>query len=254
MGFEPDLAILSWLRMIGTLLNVAGILIGGMLGLTRPRWLTAARESFFKVALIVFTVWYGLRLTWLSLNGPLAAILKQLLIAVLALMLGKVAGRLLRLQRLSNRLGRTARERISAATAGGASHSGDGFKTCAVLFCAAPLGLLGAVQDGLSGYFYPLAVKGVMDGLATMGFVSMFGSEAMLSALPVLAVQGTVTLACARFLRPWLLDHGLIDATNATGGLLVFCVALVMLGLKKVELTDYLPSIVVAPLLTWLWR
>jgi hypothetical protein len=40
------------------------------------------------------------------------------------------------------------------------------FNACTILFCAAPLGLLGAVTDGLSGYFYLLAVKAVMDGLA----------------------------------------------------------------------------------------
>jgi uncharacterized membrane protein YqgA involved in biofilm formation len=31
-------------------------------------------------------------------------------------------------------------------------------------------------------------------------------------------------------------------------------VALVILGLKKVELADYLPSLAVAPLLTWIFR
>jgi len=36
--------------------------------------------------------------------------------------------------------------------------------------------------------------------------------------------------------------------------MLVFCVALIILELKKVELADYLPSLLIAPLLTWLWR
>lgn len=239
--------------MIGTISNVAGILIGGVIGLTRPRLLSPARESFFKVALIVFTVWYGLRLTWLSLNGPFPHILKQLVITVLALMLGKMAGRLLHLQKFSNGLGQAARERITAANAGGSRVPGAGFKTCAALFCAAPLGILGAVQDGLADYFYPLAVKGVMDGLATIGFVALFGRGTMFAAVPVLAFQGTLTLACARYLRPFFEVHGLADATNATGGLLVFCVALVMLGLKRIELADYLPSLVMAPLLAWFW-
>src|SRR5437879_12089795 len=101
--------------MIGTILNVAGILLGGLLGLFRRRALPAASEAFFRVALGAFTVFYGLRLTWLSLNGSFGQILKQLLIAVLALMLGRLAGRLLRLQKMSNRLGQAARARIEAA-------------------------------------------------------------------------------------------------------------------------------------------
>ena len=86
--------------MIGTALNVAGILIGGVTGLVRRKPLSPAHESFVKVALGAFTVFYGLRLTWISLNGSFLQILKQLLIAVIALMLGKMTGRLLRLQKI----------------------------------------------------------------------------------------------------------------------------------------------------------
>jgi len=238
----------------GTALNVAGILIGGLIGLTRRKPLPPETESFLKVGLGAFTVFYGLRLTWLSLSGSLGHVLKQLLIAVLAMMLGKLTGRLLRIQKASNRLGQAARERIAAASSPGPRRFSDGFKTCAALFCAAPLAVLGAVQDGLSGYFYPLGVKAVMDGLATMGFVGLFRWGVMLAALPVLAFQGTITLACAQWLKPLLVAHELVDSVNAAGGLLVFCVALVILGLKKIELADYLPSLAFAPLLTWVWR
>jgi uncharacterized protein len=238
----------------GTGLNVVGILAGGIVGLARRKALSPATESFFKVALGAFTVFYGLRLTCLSLDWAFPRILKQLLIAVLAMMLGKVTGRLLRLQRLSNRLGQAARERIAAATPENPHRLSDGFKTCAALFCAAPLAILGAIQDGVSEYFYPLALKAVMDGLATMGFVSVFGWGVMIAALPVLACQGTITLLSAQYLQPFLAAHGLVDSMNAVGGLLVFCVALVILGLKKIELADYLPSLAFGPLLTWVWH
>ena len=76
----------------------------------------------------------------------------------------------------------------------------------------------------------------------------------MLSALPVLVFQGTLTLVSQRLLEPFLSAHGLLASVNGTCGLLIFSVALVMLGLKRIELADYLPSLAVAPLLTWLWR
>jgi uncharacterized protein len=240
--------------MIGTALNAAAIVAGGAAGLVRRKPLSPVNESFFKVALGVFTVFYGLRLTWLSLNGTMLQILKQLLIAILAMMIGKLVGRMLRLQKMSNHLGRQARERINGVTAADANRFSAGFQTCAALFCAAPLGILGSVQDGLSGYYYPLVVKAVMDGLATMGFVLLFGGGAILAALPVLALQGTITIACAQFLRPFLEAHNLVDSVNAAGGLVVFSVALVILELKKIELADYLPSLVFAPALTWLCR
>jgi uncharacterized membrane protein YqgA involved in biofilm formation len=239
---------------IGTLLNVAGILIGGMIGLLRRKPMSPPQESFFKVLLGAFTVYFGLRLTWINLSGSLLQVAKQIVIVILALILGKIAGRLLRFQKMSNRAGQLAREKISSASPDDPNRASHGFETCALLFCVAPLGILGAIQDGLSGYFYPLALKGVMEGLATMGFVSVFGWGALLSALPVMALQGSIALGCARFIEPFLQSHGLINSVNATGGLLVFSVALVILDLKKIPLADYLPSLVVAPLLTWVWK
>jgi uncharacterized protein len=240
--------------MIGAILNAAGIAVGGAAGLVRDRALSEGQESFCKVGLGVLTVFYGLRLTWLSLSGGLGEILKELGVVILALMLGKATGQLLRLQRLSNRLGRAARKGLDAATPNAGRKAGDGFKVCALLFCAAPLGILGAVQDGVSGYYYPLAVKAVMDGLAALGFARVFGAPVILAAVPVLAMEGTITLICAGPLAPWLAARGLVDPLNATGGLLVFSVALVILGLKRIELADYLPSLMFAPVLAWLVR
>ena len=237
--------------MIGTILNAAGIVVGGALGLARRKPLSPSNESRFRIGLGVFTVFYGLRLTWISLHGTFGQLIKQVLIILAALMLGRITGRLLRLQGMSNQLGRTARERIATAKPDDPRRVDMGFRTCSVLFCAAPLGILGAVQDGLSEYWYPLAVKAVMDGLATMGFISIFGWGSMLSAVPVLAVQGSISLICSLVLSPHL-TAGLTDSVNATGGLLVFCVALIILDLKTLHLADYIPSLAFAPLLTWM--
>jgi uncharacterized membrane protein YqgA involved in biofilm formation len=238
--------------MIGTELNAAGILAGGAIGLARRKPLSPATESRFRIGLGVFTVFYGLRLTWISLHGSFGQLVKQVLIMMVALILGRITGRLLRLQAMSNQLGRAARQNISAARPDDPQRIGLGFKTCSVLFCAAPLGILGAIQDGLPGeYYYPLAVKAVMDGLATMGFVSIFGWGSLLSAVAVLAFQGSITLTCSTLLGPFLKAHDLVDPVNATGGMLVFCVALIILDLKTIHLADYLPSLAFAPLLAW---
>lgn len=236
--------------MIGTILNVAGIVVGGIAGLTRKTPLSAARQHFFKAVLGLSTIVCGLWLAVISLHGSFLEILKRFAIVLGALMLGKLAGRLLHLQKASNRLGQFARARIAAARPEDPNRMTSGFLTCSALLCAAPLGIVGAVQDGLSGNYYPLAIKAVMDGLAVMGFVSMFGWGAMLSAVPVLVFQGTITLLCARFLQP-VLGTPLIDSIQATGGLLIFCVALIIFEVRKIEVTDYLPSLVIAPLLTW---
>lgn len=241
-------------KMIGPILNALGILLGGMLGLLRPVRLAPAQEGYLKLAFAALTIFYGLRLTWLSFGGTFGQMMKQFLVMMVAMMLGKLAGRLLRLQEMSNHLGQLARESISHTHPSHPDRAGEGFKTCAALFCASPLGLIGAAEDGLSSYWYPLAVKAFIDGFAAMGFVAMFGWGVLLSSLPVLALFGTISMLCAFLAGPFLDAHGLTHSVHAVSGLLIFSVALVMLGIKKIEVTDYLPSLAIAPLLTWIFR
>lgn len=247
--------------MTGAILNAAGIIVGGVAGLARRgKPLSPQTQTFFKLALGLATVFFGLRLAWMSFGGPFPQVLKQVVIAALAVLIGKLLGRLLHFQKASNHLGHYARTLIERAKPGDPQRFANGLNVCAILFCAAPLGILGAIQDGLAvsaggtSYFYPLAVKAVMDGLAMMGFVLMFGWGAMFSALPVFVFQAAITLACNLYAEPFLRTHGLLDSVNAVGGLLVCTVGLVIFEFKKVELADYLPSLAIAPLLTWFWR
>jgi len=235
----------------GTILNALAILLGGVAGLTLRRGLPPATQGWLKIVLAVASVFFGLRLTWISLSGSLWSVLKQVVLVVLALTLGQLTGRLLGLQRLSNRLGQQARQRMAAAGSAQSSGFSAGFTTCALLFCAAPLALIGPVTDGLSGYVAPLGIKAVMDGLAAMGFVGIWGRGVLLAALPVLAYQGTIALLMARFGEPWLRSHGAVDAVNATAGLLVFCVGLLIFEARRIEVANYLPALLYAPLLAW---
>jgi uncharacterized membrane protein YqgA involved in biofilm formation len=260
LRFTPGRGRGSVLRVTGAILNAAGIIIGGVIGLARTTPLAPQTQNFFKLMLGAATLLFGLRLTWSSIGGTFGGMLKQLVIAFLALALGNLLGKLLRLQKASNYLGQYARRLIETNRPNDPHRFSNGLNACAILFCAAPLGILGAVQDGLpvvagaDGYFQILGVKAVMDGLAMLGFVALFGGGAIVAALPVFVFQGTITLACQVYLEPFLRTHGLVDAVNAAGGLAVCTVGVVIFEIRRVELADYLPALAVAPLLTWLWK
>jgi uncharacterized protein len=239
--------------LAGTALNAVGIVIGSLTGLMLTRQFSASSQLAWRGLTGVFTVIVGLGITWLSINGTFGQVLKQLAIMLLAMTLGRLLGRLLHIQSSLNRLGQYASRRFAQTRPDDPNRFNEGFLVCTLLFCAGPLGPIGSVEAGLMNYWEPLAIKMVMDGLAAMGFVGIFGWGVMLSALPVFVFQGTITLAVSR-LVPFLTEHQLIDSVNAVGGMLVFCVALIVLELKKVELADYLPSLAVAPLIAWLWR
>ena len=108
-----------------------------------------------------------------------------------------------------------------------------------ILFCLAPLGIFGPLQEGLLGSWKALFIKGVMDGLAAMGFVVAFGPALFLAIIPLIASQGTITLL-AWSLMPFLYSHGLMRPLAATLGLLIFCVALIILEILSHKECEHL--------------
>lgn len=241
--------------MTGAFLNALGILIGGLFGLALRQPPSLRVQLFFRSLLGVLTLFFGSRLVWLSVNGPFLSVLEQLFVAVLAMTVGNLLGKLLGLQKISNHLGRYAGNIISSGTR---HHAAAGFSAYTVLFCVAPLGLIGAVADGMSGYCYLLAVKAVMDGLATMGSIKTLGWPAALSAFPVFLFLGGITMACRLYAVPFLTSHApdgqnWVNSVSIVIGFISCGVALVIFQIRKVELANYLPGLAVAPVLAWLF-
>ena len=232
----------------GAFLNAIGILLGAMIGLAERKPLSLRSQLLIRNAIGAFTIFFGLQLVYLSLDGSFLSSLKQLFIAVVAMLPGFWIGKLFRFQKMSNYLGRMAGNAIVAAQKDPTRNSADAFNACAILFCAAPLGIIGAVTDGLSGDWYLLAVKAVMDALAMTGFMKIFRWPAALSAFPVLIFFSAVSLAVELYVRPFL-SPACLNSVNAAAGLLACIVTVVIFEVRKVELANYLTALVVAPLL-----
>jgi uncharacterized membrane protein YqgA involved in biofilm formation len=239
--------------VIGAFLNALGILLGALFGLAAREPMSARTQNFFKSALGAFTVFYGLRLVYENVHGTFPACLKQLFLAAVAVVLGNWLGKLLRLQKISNRVGHHAATLLGDAQKNPPGKPVAGFAAATILFCAAPLGILGAVADGLENYFYLLLVKAVMDGLAMMSFVKIFRWPSALAAIPVFLFLNGLTLAVQLGAKPWLDAHSLTPSVNLAAGLIAGSVSLVIFEIRRVELANYLPALIVAPLLAhWL--
>lgn len=240
--------------MLGTMLNAGAILLGGFLGVATRLDLAAPRQQQLKVLLGVATTFFGLKLVWTGLasTGTAKGFFRQLLVVLVAMILGHLLGKLCRIQSLFNRLGHDAKLKLERATTQRGKFASDGLMAATLLFCAAPLGIVGALEDGLHQYYAPLAIKALMDGIAAISFARMFGWMAMLAALPVAAFLAGLTLAGLR-LAPWLEAHQVIGVFHASAGLVMTYVTLVIFEVKKVEIANYLPSLLVAPLLMKLW-
>ena len=236
--------------MIGTILNVGAIVTGGVISLVAGRQLSPKVEHRIKLILGILTLYIGFKTVWQSIHGSFFGVVKQVAIVFAALILGNLIGKALGLQKNINRLGEYAKRAFKRGDAEQSKSFGEGLVTCTILFCVGPMAILGALEDGLTGKVQTLALKSLMDGLATMAFVKSFGIGPIFAAIPDLAYQGSITLA-ASSLQPFLANHMLLDSINATGGLLILCISVVILEIQKVPLADYLPSLAVAPVLTW---
>ncbi len=241
-------------QMLGTLFNSGAIVLGALVGLMTKTELSARLQQQIKILLGVATSFFGLKLVWMGLKSDTnGSFFPKFGIVLLAMVFGHLIGRLIGIQTWMNRLGQQAKSKLELAALNGKKAAGDGLMAAALLFCAAPLGLIGALEDGLQRYFQPLAIKAVMDCLAAFSFARLFGWTAALAAFPVAALLSGLTLLGDR-LEPWLDAHGVLGVVHASCGLIMTYIALVIFEIKKVEIGNYLPALLLAPVLMKLAR
>ena len=178
------------------------------------------------------------------------------LLIMLSLGIGKWVGSIIGIQKQLNTIGLNARKKFNKAAEKNEEKNSpnEGFITCTLLFCVGPMSLLGPIQDGLNGDIQILVIKSIMDGISTMTFATTFGWSVLLSALPVLIYQGSLTLL-ASTVKQWLdgLPEAalLLDSVTAAGGFIVLCIPLLLLNIRRIQLADYLPALLIAPCIVW---
>jgi len=227
----------------GTLLNVAtvlaGTLIGLLIGARMPERMRASLTTGLAFFTILISVSMGLRI----FNDPAAQAGDEL--AVLAAVLAGVAiGEALRLHDGLEWLGEWFQRRLSTTVR--PSRVAEGFVTASLVFCVGPLTILGSIENGLTGDISLLAIKSLLDGVASVAFAAALGPGVGLSAITVLIVQGGI--AGAAFLVRDLMDPVTIVAITSTGGMILLGVALRLLELKAVRVASFLPALVLAPI------
>lgn len=193
------------------------------------------------------TVIYGIGLITLVLGMQMALATGNILVVLLSIMLGGILGEWWRLEDRLNSLGRSfekAASRHPLLTRGDFTR---GFVTASLVFCIGPMTFLGAIQDGLTGNYRLLAIKSVLDGFAGLAFAASMGFGVAFAAITVLLFQGGISLG-AGFLQDVLTDSMILEMT-ATGGVMILGIGILLLDIRKIKVANYLPALVIAPLL-----
>lgn len=227
--------------MTGTLVNVAAVLAGSAVGALAGRRLPEGLQQRVLAGLGLLTLVLGIELALDRRGASFVYVLG-------AVLLGGLAGELLGIERRLERLG----DRLEAAAAarGGRSRVSEAFVTASLLFCVGPLTVTGSLQDGLTSDSTLLSTKAVLDGFASIALASALGWGVALSAVVVLVVQGGLTLAAGLFDE--VLRGEALGALTSAGGVLVVGISLKLLDLKDVRVGNFLPALVLAPVLVGL--
>ena len=246
-------------RGSGTALNVATVLAGSSLGIALRGRLPERTRDVVTDGLGLVTLLVA-ALSAASVRDPALAravgSAAPTLIVLGSVLLGALAGSLLRIEQRLERLGALAQRRLVGSQPDGERERFiEGFVLASLVFCVGPLTILGSLSDGLGHGIDQLALKSTLDGFASLAFAASLGWGVALSAVTVLVVQGGLTLA------GWGLGDVLpaahIAALTATGGVLLIGVALRLLRIRQVPVADLLPALVAAPALTAIvssWR
>ena len=237
---------------LGTLINVVAILVGATLGvLIGHRLPERTRRTVTDALGLVTLVIAAFNVVALRDEDFVAAVGGggTLLIVLGALLIGGIAGSLLRIEERLESFGAWLQSRFRhGAGSEGRARFVEGFVDSSLIFCIGPLAVLGALSDGLGQGIEQLALKSTLDGFASLAFAATLGWGVAASAIAVGVWQGLLTIL-AVFLGAFM-SGALIAALTATGGVLLLGVGLRILHIRQVPVGDLLPALLVAPLLT----
>jgi uncharacterized membrane protein YqgA involved in biofilm formation len=221
---------------LGTALNTGAVLAGTTVGLSLGRVIPESMQRTIRFAIGLFVVVIGVQMA-LKTHNPL--------VLLVSLLVGVAIGELLRLDAGLQALGAWAERRLQRD--GEPGRVSVAFITTTLIFCVGPLAILGSFLDGTRGDITLLAIKSTLDGVSSVVFAATLGWGVYLSAASVLIVQGFFTLL-AFLLHAGLSDLEIAELT-AVGGITVLAIAINLLDLKTIKTANFLPGLLVAPVL-----
>ena len=228
---------------LGTILNVGGILLGGVAGMLFGKGLPKRFQDTLMSAVALCVLFLGvggcLQEMLAIVDGGLESGGTMMMIGSFAV--GAILGELLDLEGKMERFGEWLKHKTKSD---GDATFVDGFVTASLTVCIGAMAVVGAIQDGIRGDYSILLAKAILDLIIVMIMTASMGKGCIFSAIPVGMFQGAVTLL-ARQLEP-LMTAPALSNLSLTGSMLIFCVGVNSIWGKKFKVANLLPTIFVA--------
>ena len=219
--------------MLGTIVNALAIIAGSLIGLLFSKGI----PEHYKVTV---QNGVGLSVVLIGLKGALVA--DNLLVVIIAIVIGSLLGELIRIENRLEQLGDFLEKMVAKKNGGtGEGTFAKGFVTASLVFCVGSMAIVGSMESGLTGNHQTLFAKSVLDGVTSIIFASTMGLGVIFSAVAVFLYQGAITLT-AVFMKSFLVEST-IGEMSSTGGLLIVAIGLNMLGMTRIRVGNMLPAI-----------
>ena len=208
---------------IGTILNVVGIVAGGICGLLFGGFLKQKAQDTLNMTCGVTIFIIGLAGTMegmLSIQDGSLASGKSMFI-VICLALGAFIGELIDIESGFERFGEWLKIKSGNAKD---KEFVNAFVTCSLTVCIGAMGIVGSIQDGLTGDYSISATKAILDFIIVMVMTCSMGKGSMFSAVPIFFYQGSITLL-ASLVKPLMTELALFNIS------LIVSISVILLSL-----------------------
>ena len=228
---------------LGTIINVAAILICGTIGLFIKKGLNQKIiDSVMKGI--------GVAVMFIGISGALTGLLKVnadgsletqgAMMLIISLILGTFLGELLKIEDRLESAGNFLKNKVKSKDGGNFT---EAFVSTTLIFCVGAMAIVGSLNDGLTGDYSMLAAKSVLDGIIALITASTLGIGALFSIIPVIIYQGGITLL-AEFISP-ILSQELIGNLSYVGSALIFGIGVNQVFGKKIKTGNMLPALLI---------
>ena len=228
---------------LGTLINAAAILAGGILGLTFGKFMKPRYQETLTMACGVSVIFLGIAGTMEKMMTVTAQGLVSggTMMIIGSFVLGSLLGEWMNIEQHLEEFGGWLKRKTGSSR----DHRFvDGFVTASLTVCIGAMAVVGAIQDGIHGDYSILLAKAALDFIIILVMSASMGKGCLFSAVPVGLFQGSVTLL-ARLIEPFMTE-GALDNLSLTGSMLIFCVGVNLLWGKKVKVANMLPALLIA--------
>lgn len=234
---------------LGTIINVAAILLGGLLGLCFGKLLKERHQQTLTRVCGVSTLFIGIggALEGMLSIGGSGVISGNTMLIVICLSLGALIGEILNIEDGFERFGQWLKQKTGNAKD---PQFVNGFVTASLTVCIGAMAIVGSIEDGIRGDYSILATKAVLDLIIILVMTCSLGKGCIFSAIPVGILQGSVT-ALSTLLRP-IMTPAAQSNLSMIGSVLIFCVGINLVWDKRIRVANLLPAVVLAVIAAFL--